>query len=307
MNSTGEETQAPGSTKPAGLSRGLFYLAFGGMWMLMVLGSLYAGGRLYHPYDATLDWGPNGGMLLIVMMAGPLLFRCAPFDRGWRGALPGFVAAATVAAMLAANIAAAGVVLWAISPGVASGFGGLITVLIIALALTLPVMQGAFRLTERWRAANVPWREWITNENFRPRRGYGTFAALVGYFATIALAVWLEDWLAAAYPAASAFPTVGIQSPALAVMGLMLLASPCDRRSALISIAAAAVVVETAFAGSITAGVVAVTLQSDGFWLVIFDLIPLIPVLAGTILLVAHKPGGWEEKAADAEQKEETA
>lgn len=295
---------AVGSALPAGLSRVLFYLAFGGVWTLMFLGSLYAGGRLYQPYDATLDWGPNGGMLTIGMMAGPLLFRCAPFDRGWRGALPGFVAAATVAAMLAANIAAVGVVLWAISPDAASGFGGLITVLIIALALTLPVIQGAFRLTERWRAANVPLREWLKDKNFLRQTGLGVFLGFLSIAPVMLATAGIEYWLLAAYPAAEKSAFVPEAAWTLVVLFTFTGTAPSDLRSALRSAAAALVVFETAIAADAAVALAAVTLQTDSLWLTTASIWPVLPVGVGAIMLLAHKQGGLGDEAADATAEE---
>ncbi len=207
--------------------------------------------------------------------------------------------------VLSANVVAAAVILWAADPAAAGGVGGLLASALAGLLLTVPVSFGAIVLLHRWQASDLPWKEWFKNENFRPTLRYGIVAGAAGFVATVVLAAWLDDWLAGAYPAASAVPTMGIQVPALAILGLLVLANPSDRRSALQAIAAAAVLLETAFAGSIMGGLVAVTLQSNGFWLIIFDLVPLIPVLAGAVLLVARKPDGRQSSDQDAGSEED--
>jgi len=284
-----------------GLSTGLFNLAFAGMFMLLVLGPAYFGPWLYQPYDAALDWGANGGVQAIGIAAGILLLHYAPFNRGWRGTLPGFAAAAVVEAMLAANLAAVAVLLWAVSPDAASGLGGQFTVLIIAFVLTLPVMQGALRLTERWRAADMPWREWFRSENFRRTTMLGGLLGLVGFFLCVVAGALLESWLGDVYPGAGGFYSSAAVPEAMLVMMALLLTGPSDKGTVLRSLLVALVVLETAFAAKIAMAVVATTLQSDNPLLLIANMAPTIAVLIGAMLLVACKPLNGEARQTIAE------
>jgi hypothetical protein len=182
---------------------------------------------LYEPYAEVLGWGTNrsylGPLTIAAMLAG---FSCG--SRGWRGLPMALLAGSVFAATAVANVVAATVALSAPEPSLVTTPDGRFICELAGLLPALPKAYGTLVLMRRWQGANVPLREWFRNENLKPRRGYGFIAAAVGFITSIALAAWLEDWLAAAYPAASTFPTVGIQSPALAVMGLMLLASPYD-------------------------------------------------------------------------------
>jgi len=298
----------PGATELAAPSSTLFYLAYAGMFLLLVLGPMYFGARLYRGYDAALGWPGIGAGGMIGIVAVNVLFRCARLSRGWRDALPGFVAAATTVALLAANKVAATVVLWALAPETVIGFNGMAAAFIIAMVLTLPVMLGAFALPSRWQAAALRWRELFNGKRSRRGRDLGAVLGIAAMFPALALTLSFEDWLRAAYPGAGNFSATGfgvlcMLSPSAFIANT----GPTDWRSAVRSVLGALVVFEVALAGAATGAVAMATLQSDIVVVILLEFLLLIPVYAGAFILVAHKRGGSSDEVGAGREEETRA
>lgn len=297
---------ASGSTEPAGLSRALPYLAYAGMFTLLGGGAMFFSAWLYFQFDEALGWpGGAGNLPGILALLG--LMRCVRTGRGWRGLLPGFLDTGTATALLIANVAAATVILWAADPALATGMLGWVRALLIGLVLTLPVYIGGAVLMERWLKSDASWKDWFRNENFRSKTGLSILLGLLALVACDLAGTAIGDWLLAVYPAADGFVSASVSTWALMVMFTFFITGPSDSRSALRSIAAALVVFETAAASTVTVGVIAIVLQSDSMLLATSKIILPATVFTGAILLIAHRPGGWADEAADEGRKEEPA
>ena len=189
----------PKGATPFGILVGVVTMALWGAAMFAF------GGWLLGIYGPALDWGANPtlGIPLGIIPAMVAMHGCRKAHLG--EGLTAFLVASVVAAVLAANIVAVAVILWAVSPEMAMGVDGYLAAYVGGVLLSLPVAYGASALLQGWQTTDLQWNEWFPNRHSR----YATWVGLVlggGAFLIYESAhPLLVGWLFTTYPAASGF------------------------------------------------------------------------------------------------------
>lgn len=278
----------PKGATPFGILVGVVTMALWGAAMFAF------GGWLLGIYGPALDWGANPtlGIPLGIIPAMVAMHGCRKAHLG--EGLTAFLVASVVAAVLAANIVAVAVILWAVSPEMAMGVDGYLAAYVGGVLLSLPVAYGASALLQGWQTTDLQWNEWFPNRHSR----YATWVGLVlggGAFLIYESAhPLLVGWLFTTYPAASGFFLSGARFAVFLAAVSFFFTGSSDLRSALL---AALVIFEIAVAGAITAAVMAVTLDSDSLLLSTGIILLTMAVFSGAVLLVAHRSGDEGEEA----------
>lgn len=258
---------------------------------------------LYEPNEA-LGW-PSIALFIPVatVLASQAAGRC--HGRGWRAVAGAALSALAMVAVLTANVVAATVVIWAIHPPAAMGTSGWIGALLIGMILTLPVIQGASALAERWQAMGLQLRDLLFRDKpSRPNLVLGVVLGIAGLVTAAVLTLSFEGWMRAAYPGVRDYHVTWFHGLCmLSVMLFIVGTGPTDRRSAVRSVLGALAVFEVALAATITGAVAMVTQQTNIVVVLLMGFLLLIPVYAGAFILIAHRPG---DEAADAGGEEET-